>query len=92
MEIRTIQKRGRPRSVDSTLMGIKAILMEVETEMKRKTVRCDENYVRWLIHKLRSTFGHGTKPVADIYIGKIKEIDMEILQSKYSQFEHTENI
>ena len=63
-------KRGRPRSPDSILMGIKAIVLEV---VKHSSGR----ELEW-VRRILATYSHGDKFSQTIYREKIKEIE-EIL-------------
>ena len=62
--------KGRPRSVDSTLLGIKSLILEYihKPEFKNPTVT-------EFMHKLLLCFGHGTKFSAKVYMEKSIEVD-----------------
>ena len=62
--------RGRPRSPDSILMGIKAIVLEA-------THYSHGRDVEWL-RRILATYSHGDKFSQSVYKEKIKEIE-EIL-------------
>jgi hypothetical protein len=64
---------GRPRSVDSILMGIKALTMEVIHKHQFQ-----DPEVQQFLHRILSTYGHGSKYARGIYLEKVKEVEAEI--------------
>lgn len=64
---------GAPRKADSVLMAIRALIMEFESHSDPGIIHYHN-----LIRKIKATYGHGGKMVAQMYVDKLKEIDEEI--------------
>lgn len=63
-------KKGRPRSPDSILMGIKAIVLEAKRYEKHMSGFANDFFQRIL-----ATYSHGDQFSQRIYKEKIKEIE-----------------
>lgn len=79
----SFQVHGRPKSADSILMSIRAILLEWETRINNlKPISSD---TKILIEELKRTWGASTELVARIWQDKINEIDEELHRRKLDE-------
>jgi len=73
-------RKGRKRSIDSILLGIKAAVLEFDHRFaKRQPTHAD---VIEFTGKLKAAYFHGSKLVAPIYVKAIEVLDHEILKMR----------
>lgn len=65
--------RGRPKSGDSALMGIKAIVFEAKGDSRYRSPE-----VQHLLRRIMSCYKHGTDHAQAVYIKKLNEIEVEL--------------
>jgi len=77
MSLLTEHNKGRPRSPDSILMGIKAIVLEA-----LRTNRIRDPWAQEYFQRILASYKHGTKFAQGIYLKKIEEIEALLHESE----------
>jgi hypothetical protein len=69
-------RRGRKRQGDSILLAIKSAVLEFEYRFARRNP--DPEDVREFVSKLKSTYHHGAKWIAPIYVETLTALDARL--------------